>query len=227
MTDISDIFSIIGTITSFILSFSPIIPFRKVLKKEDKIDILPEGLLFSLLLTRLAWGSVWIINHRKIATFNSISCIIICNIFIILYFYLYFNRTYKKTIISSIGLILLEVFIMYLAVLWANLVFISYIAMIFNLFVFISPGQKILRVIKEKNYKLIPIYSTIINIVYSIAWLLYGISIKMVSQIIPNVLGLFFSIINTGAWIYYYKRRKKIKNLNNTKPNDVELVETT
>jgi len=116
---------------------------------------------------------------------------------------------------------------MYLAVLWANLVFISYIAMIFNLFVFISPGQKILRVIKEKNYKLIPIYSTIINIVYSIAWLLYGISIKMVSQIIPNVLGLFFSIINTGAWIYYYKRRKKIKNLNNTKPNDVELVETT
>ena len=98
--------------------------------------------------------------------------------------------------------------------------------MIFNLIVFISPGQKILRVIKEKNYKLIPIYSTIINIVYSIAWLLYGISIKMVLQIIPNVLGLFFSIINTGAWIYYYKRRKKLKNFDNTKPNDVELVES-
>ena len=224
MTDISDIFSIIGTITSFILSFSPIIPFRKVLKKEDKIDILPEGLLFSLLLTRLAWGSVWIINHRKIATFNSISGIIICNIFIILYFYLYFNCTYKKTIISSIGLIILEVFIMYLAVLWANLVFISYIAMIFNLFVFISPGQKILRVIKEKNYKLIPIYSTVINVLVSSTWLGFGICINLISQIIPNALGVFFSILNTSLWIYFYINRDKEKE-KSEKEDEVELVE--
>ena len=225
MTDISDIFSIIGTITSFILSFSPIFPFIKVLKKEDKIDILPESLLFSLILTRLAWGAVWIITKRKIAIFNSISGIIICNIFIILYFYIYFNRTYKKTIISGIALISIEGFTLYMAVLWANQAFLAFIAMIFNILVFISPGQKILRVIKEKNYKLIPIYSTIINIVYSIAWLAYGISIQMISSIIPNVLGLLFSLINTGAWIYYYKRRKKTKLFNSGKQNEVELVE--
>ena len=225
MTDISDIFSIIGTITSFILSFSPIFPFIKVLKKQDKIDILPEGLLFSLILTRLAWGAVWIITKRKIAIFNSISGIIICNIFIILYFYIYFNRTYKKTIISGIALILIEGFTLYMAVLWANQTFLAVIAMIFNILVFISPGQKILRVIKEKNYKLIPIYSTIINIIYSIAWLAYGISIQMISSIIPNVLGLFFSLINTGAWIYYYNRRKKTKFFKSAKQNEVELVE--
>ena len=225
MTDISDIFSIIGTITSFILSFSPIFPFIKVLKKQDKIDILPEGLLFSLILTRVAWGAVWIITKRKIAIFNSISGIIICNIFIILYFYIYFNRTYKKTIISGIALILIEGFTLYMAVLWANQTFLAVIAMIFNILVFISPGQKILRVIKEKNYKLIPIYSTIINIIYSIAWLAYGISIQMISSIIPNVLGLFFSLINTGAWIYYYKRRKKTKLFKSGKQNEVELVE--
>ena len=225
MVDVPDIFSIIGTITSFILSFSPLFPFIRVLKKQDKIDILPEGLLFSLILTRIAWGSVWIITKRKIATFNSISGIIICDIFVILYFYIYFNRTYKKTIISSILLILIESFILYLAVLWANDNFLSYIAMIFNILMFVSPGQKILRVIKEKNYKLIPIYSTIINIIYSIAWLGYGISIKLISQIIPNVFGLFFSIINTSAWIYYYKRRKKTKQFKNVKENEVELVE--
>ena len=97
--------------------------------------------------------------------------------------------------------------------------------MIFNILMFVSPGQKILRVIKEKNHKLIPIYSTIINIIYSIAWLGYGISIKLISQIIPNVFGLFFSIINTSAWIYYYKRRKKTKQFKNVKENEVELVE--
>ena len=112
-----------------------------------------------------------------------------------------------------------------MAVLWANQTFLAVIAMIFNILVFISPGQKILRVIKEKNYKLIPIYSTIINIVYSIAWLAYGISIQMISSIIPNVLGLFFSLINTGAWIYYYNRRKKTKSFKSAKQNEVELVE--
>ena len=97
--------------------------------------------------------------------------------------------------------------------------------MIFNTLVFISPGQKILRVIKDKNYKLIPIHSTIINIIYSIAWLGYGICINLISQIVPNILGLIFSVINTTAWIYYFKRRKKSKYFNNAKENETELVE--
>ena len=225
MVDISDIFSLIGTITSFILSLSPLVPFMRVLKKEDKIDILPEGLLLSLILTRLVWGSVWILTERKIASFNSILGITICDIFAILYFYLYFNRDYKKAIISSIILILIEVIILKICISWGNDIALSYIAMIFNTFVFISPGQKILRVIKEKNYKLIPIHSTIINIIYSIAWLGYGICINLISQIIPNILGLIFSIINTTAWIYYFKRRKKSKFFNKDKENETELVE--
>ena len=64
--------------------------------------------------------------------------------------------------------------------------------MVFNVMMFISPGQKILRVIKEKNYKLIPIYSTIVNIMVSSAWMGYGICINLISQIIPNAIGLFF-----------------------------------
>ena len=77
---------------------------------------------------------------------------------------------------------------------------------------FISPGQKIIRVIREKNYKLIPIYSTIVNILCSSSWLGYAICIKLISQIIPNALGLFFSILNTFAWIYLYINRDKYFN---------------
>ena len=83
--------------------------------------------------------------------------------------------------------------------------------MIFNVAMYIAPGQKIIRVIKEKNYKLIPIRSTIVSILCSGSWLMYGIVINLFAQIVPNALGLFFSILNTLAWIYFYINRDKGK----------------
>ena len=210
MVDIADIFSSLGTFTSFLLSFTPTFPFLKVLKKQEKIDILPEGLLLSLILTRIVWGSVWIITSRKIAMFNCISGIIICDIFVILYFYLYFNRTYFKTLFASIILIIIEIVLISISVSWGNYNILSYIAMIFNTLMFVSPFQKILRVIKEKNYKLIPICTTIVNILCSISWLGYGVCISMVSQIIPNAIGLILSVVNAYTWIYYYANRNKL-----------------
>ena len=103
--------------------------------------------------------------------------------------------------------------------------------MVFNVCMFISPGQKIIRVIKEKNYKLIPIVSTIVNIMCSSAWLGYGICIELITQIIPNSLGLFFSIANTLAWTYFYVTRDKEKEKQEEeeketgKDDEVELVE--
>jgi len=210
MVDIADIFSSLGTFTSFLLSFTPTFPFLKVLKKQEKIDILPEGLLLSLILTRIVWGSVWIITSRKIAMFNCISGIIICDIFVILYFYLYFNRTYFKTFFAGIILIIIEIVLISISVSWGNYNVLSYIAMIFNTLMFVSPFQKILRVIKEKNYKLIPICTTIVNILCSISWLGYGVCISMVSQIIPNAIGLILSVVNAYTWIYYYANRNKL-----------------
>ena len=210
MVDIADIFSSLGTFTSFLLSFTPTFPFLKVLKKQEKIDILPEGLLLSLILTRIVWGSVWIITSRKIAMFNCISGIIICDIFVILYFYLYFNRTYFKTFVAGIILIIIEIVLISISVSWGNYNILSYIAMIFNTLMFVSPFQKILRVIKEKNYKLIPICTTIVNILCSISWLGYGVCISMVSQIIPNAIGLILSVVNAYTWIYYYANRNKL-----------------
>ena len=227
MVDLADIFSTSGTIISFILSFTPIFPFIKVFKKEEKIDILPEGLLLTLILNRIVWGSVWILTERKIALLNSVLGVGVCDIFVFLYFYLYFNRTYLKTFISSVILIIIEGGILYLALLWGNHTALSYIAMVFNVMMFISPGQKIVRVIREKNYKLIPIYSTIINILCSSCWLGYGICINLITQIVPNALGLFFSILNTSAWIYFFinrdKKKENEKEENNE--NEVELVE--
>ena len=221
---IDEIFSSFGTLFSFLLSFTPLPPFIKVFKNEEKIDIIPEGLLLFLILTRIVWGSVWIITGRKIALLNSVLGVFVCDVFVILYFFLYFNRTYLKTFFASIFLIFIEYGICYIGVFWGDYLTLSYIAMVFNVIMFISPGQKILRVIKEKNYKLIPIYSTVINVLVSSTWLGFGICINLISQIIPNALGVFFSILNTSLWIYFYINRDKEKE-KSEKEDEVELVE--
>ena len=227
MVELADFFSTIGTIISFALSFTPTVPFMKVFKGEEKIDILPEGVLLFLILTRLVWGSVWILTNRKIALLNSVLGIAVCDVFVALYFYLFFNRSCLKAFFSSIVLLLIEFGIIYGGVFWGNHVVLSYTAMVFNVMMFVSPGQKIIRVIREKNYKLIPIVTTIVNILCSAAWLGYGICINLITQIIPNSLGLFFSIANTLAWLYFYSKRDKDKDdeEEEKKDEEAELVE--
>ena len=210
--DASTIFSSLGTIFSVFLSFSPTVPFIQVFQKKEKLEILPEGMLLCQLLNRLLWGSVWVLTKRIIPLINAGVGIIITSVFLILYIYLYFNRECSKTFIGFFFLIAFEFIVFSGFVLYGNVSVVSLLAMIFNVAMYIAPGQKILRVIKEKNYKLIPIRSTIVSICCSGSWLLYGIFINLVAQIVPNALGLFFSIANTLAWIYFYINRNGEKD---------------
>ena len=186
------IFPILGTIFSIFLSFSPTVPFIQVFKRQEKIEILPEGMLLCQLLNRLLWGSVWVLTKRIIPFINAAVGIFITSVFIVLYFYLYFDRIYYKTFMGLISLIVFEFSIAIIAISYGNVPTVSLLAMIFNVAMYIAPGQKILRVIKEKNYKLIPIRSTIVSILCSGSWLIYGIVINLVAQITLNALGLFF-----------------------------------
>ena len=210
--DAATIFPILGTIFSVFLSFSPTVPFIQVFKRKEKIEILPEGMLLCQLLNRLLWGSVWVLTKRIIPFINAAVGIFITSVFIVLYFYLYFDRLYYKTFMGLISLIVFEFSIAIIAISYGDVPTVSLLAMIFNVAMYIAPGQKILRVIKEKNYKLIPIRSTIVSILCSGSWLIYGIVINLIAQIIPNALGLFFSIANTLAWIYFYINRPNKKN---------------
>ena len=204
-------FPILGTIFSVCLSFSPTVPFIQVFKYKEKIDILPEGMLLCQLMNRLLWCSVWILTSRLIPFINAFVGIIITSVFLVLYLYLYYHRICIKTFTKSFLLLCFELLIVGGAVLSKNEKVVSTLAMIFNVAMYIAPGQKIIRVIKEKNYKLIPIRSTIVSILCSGSWLMYGIVINLFAQIVPNALGLFFSILNTLAWIYFYINRDKGK----------------
>ena len=204
-------FPILGTIFSVCLSFSPTVPFIQVFRYKEKIDILPEGMLLCQLMNRLLWCSVWILTSRLIPFINAFVGIIITSVFLVLYLYLYYHRICFKTFTKGFLLLCFELLIVGGAVFSKNEKVVSTLAMIFNVAMYIAPGQKIIRVIKEKNYKLIPIRSTIVSILCSGSWLMYGIVINLFAQIVPNALGLFFSILNTLAWIYFYINRDRGK----------------
>ena len=204
-------FPILGTIFSVCLSFSPTVPFIQVFKRQEKIEILPEGMLLCQLMNRLLWCSVWILTSRLIPFINAFVGIIITSVFLVLYLYLYYHRICFKTFTKGFLLLCFELLIVGGAVFSKNEKVVSTLAMIFNVAMYIAPGQKIIRVIKEKNYKLIPIRSTIVSILCSGSWLMYGIVINLFAQIVPNALGLFFSILNTLAWIYFYINRDRGK----------------
>ena len=210
--ELSTIFSSLGTIFSVFLSFSPTVPFIQVFQRKEKLEILPEGMLLCQLLNRLLWGSVWFLTKRLIPLTNAGFGGFITSTFLTLYIYFYVDRQFLKTLIGFLILFSFEAFVFLGAVSYGKVSVVSMIAMIFNVAMYIAPGQKIVRVIKEKNYKLIPIRSTIVSICCSGTWLLYGISINLLAQIVPNALGLFFSILNTLAWIHFYINRNKDNN---------------
>ena len=72
--------------------------------------------------------------------------------------------------------------------------------------VFLTPIQILYKVIKEKNYILIPIYPAWIYLFASIAWVTYGIMITDFYVVCPHVIGIVLSLVQI---IVYLKYRRK------------------
>ena len=87
-----------------------------------------------------------------------------------------------------------------------------------------APGEKMYTVCKTGNYKLIPIWSTIGAAACSGCWFIYGLVVKDIYVIIPNVLGVICSIIQ--LIVYSIFKRKNItpggEQLSDDEPKEEE-----
>ena len=84
--------------------------------------------------------------------------------------------------------------------------------MIFNILMYAAPGEKIFKVFKTKKYNLIPIFSTIGGFFCSLCWLAFGIYKGDINLIIPNGLGLFFSILQIVVYLIFYCKKRSEEN---------------
>ena len=91
--------------------------------------------------------------------------------------------------------------------------------------VFTSPIQLIYRVIREKNYILIPIYASFVSFISSIFWVLYGFCINDIHVITPNVVGIILGITQFYVYFYYKKHYSKLNRPAKTIAIDNSLSE--
>ena len=62
--------------------------------------------------------------------------------------------------------------------------------------------EKLGRVLSTHNYNLIPILISILMLINSVMWLIYGIAYNNAPTMIPNAIGIVFQVIAIGLWAY-------------------------
>ena len=204
---------IFNTIITVILNVSPLVAFIPIIKGKEKYTNIPILMLVFNLLNNLAWGCYWYRIFDYPPMICSVICAIIATFFFVVYLYFFTNKNIKKFILYNFCLIIVEILIIFIC-LYAleSLKIFGIILIVFNVLMFIAPGQNLIRVIKEKNYKLIPIATTIVGSICSAGWLLYGKIVNDINCIIPNGLGLICSILTTIVWMIFFIREKIIQN---------------
>ena len=220
--DLESIVSWTATIIGFGLKASPIVLFYKIARGKEKIEIVPELLIICNALCAELWFSYWTKIGNKLAPLVSSSVSLILGIiFSFIYLYYFTKKKWTKFLLfifieSAFACLLFYVLNQ------MEIKIIGLIANIVNVITFISPGQKIMRVCREKNYKLIPIVTTVFGCITSFGWLCFGILIHDINVIIPNSISVTFAIFNTSIWIYFYCKRKDKEK----EDEEDEMIET-
>ena len=212
-----DIFGWAATYLTALFYVSLVTPFIKIFKGHMKYQDAPIFVIYVSYINCI----LWIIYGSMIFS----SQIRICNIigasstFILIFIYLSYEI--KKYILDSILSAIIVVygtFVLYnyLTVIITDKVNIIGNFCIFAKFcVFISPIQLIYRVIKEKNYILIPIYASFVSFSSGICWVIYGFYIKNIYVILPNMVGIILGITQFYVFFYYKKNYSNLYISNN------------
>ena len=215
---IESIFGWVGSAISIYFFISPAVPFSKVLKEEMNYKDSPGVLLISSFINCILWADYGLLKDiTQIYLTNSLGGTITL-IWISIYIFYFGRKYFSFSLIINIILLVVSGIISYLFYYKIDEKITGLVAMIFNILMYASPGEKIFKIIKTGNYHLIPIFSTIGGFACSLCWLIFGIYKEDKNVIIPNALGLFFSILQSIIYfIYYYKNNGTSKNI---KTND-------
>ena len=224
----SKVVPILGTILAVGLNLSPSILFYEYFKGKRELHTIPEmmfiiGVFCST--TNLAYG---LLKDDLNLYLNSAICDIIQIIYATIYLFLYAEKDFIKWF--------LYVFIAFDLTLEVLFIFADVIAFHtstgfaqnftgwFNVFMTAinagAPGQKIIEVWKTENFILIPIFTTIAQILCSGLWGFYGFTDMDLKLIIPNLIGVALCAIQIFSYFYFYIKNKGV--VPNKKPVENE-----
>ena len=202
--------SLLGTIMGIGLGITPIFPFIDIIRGKENVKIFPESMIFFNILCPHLWMTYWIRQAIFIPFFSAIFGFILALMFSTIYIYFYINKDTTKWILALVCKFAIVCgFHYFLLNILPSYHYIGFAAMIVGIFTSIAPAQNVLTVIRKRNYKLIPICSTVFGALCYFFWLAFGIMLKDIYNIIPNAICFTINVSNTCIWIYFYLTRDK------------------
>ena len=216
MLTITDMFGWIGTIVSICFFASPASQFFFLIRKKIKYSDINIIIIIGNYISSIVWLIYgFSINMKQIKI-----CYCIGALISIVWIWTYLIYMGKKKISQSLIFTMILSALSFatyiiLTVVITDKKLIGEVCFIVCSLTYITPAQIIIKVINTKNYKLIPIYSVIISSIGFGSWTIFGLFNFNANIIIPNLVGLAFSL---GQIILYrvYKNKKPLtEELNN------------
>ena len=209
---VQQIFGWIGAALATYFFMAPCVPFYKLVNEQIKTNEIPGILLFCSLMNCILWADYGLLDNSVQVYITNGLGVAITLIWITTYLIYLGNQNVCFALILII-LLMISVggisFVFYFSIKKKTT---GLIAMVFNVLMYAAPGEKIVRVCRNKQYNLIPIFSTIGGFFGSICWLIFGLIKVDINIIIPNALGLFFAILQIIVYIVFYRKKKNEDN---------------
>ena len=228
----NELFGWLAACITIILYFSPIPIFFKLCKNKIKYNETPN--LTAILNYFISIN--WLIYGYLFKDIHIIICYMCASLisFIGVVTYLIFLAKVKLakaflTVVIILAITLLLYLI--LALLIKNEEIVGYICVASSLLSSADPFIVIRKVIKFRNYKYIPIKSSVTKLVSTTCWVIYGFMIINFPLIISNFIGMVFTLIMLFIWNIFKKRKPIIEDvadfsisISKTKPENTVTV---
>ena len=219
---LGDIFGWVGTAISTYFYLAPAVPFFQVLTSKLDYKDSPGVLLICSFMNCILWADYGLLNNTFLVYFANGIGGTITLVWITIFLVFLGKKNIGIALAYNIALIIGVIGIMLLFYFIIDVKITGYVAMVFNVLMYAAPGEKIVKVIKTEDYKLIPIFSTVGGLACSLCWLMFGIYQGDLNLIIPNALGLFFAILQVVVYLIYYLKNKD--KTNGSTPENDEVV---
>ena len=204
--------SLAGTCMGIGLGLTPIIPFINIIKGKESVKTFPESLILINIFCPHLWMTYWIRQAVFIPFFSAIFGLVLGLVFATIYIYFYLGKNTMKWILALCALysifLSFHYFLLYIC---PKYEYIGFTAMVAGIVTSMTPAQNVITVFKKGDYKLIPIWTCIFGGLCAACWLVFGIILKDIYNIIPNGLSLLIQLCNIAIWTYFYTTRKKEK----------------
>ena len=176
LVPIKNYVSLFGTLINIFLNLSPIVIFINIVKGKEKYTNIPPIILIFSFLNNAVCGGYWYRKNELLVFLCCFICVIIATIFSAWYQFYYANKILGKFLFYVLCQIACEIGVLF--IFFSNLIDLIYVGIVLiviNTMQYVSPAQNLLKVIKEKNHKLIPIVTTVFGASCSGTWLLFGL----------------------------------------------------